>query len=248
MNFDLFSFLESIVQGLITFLYSFVLSIWWVLRRPITGPLRLYGRHARKDRRQLGGVTFLYLGMFASLFVIFRAIDFSAVGMFGAASAGIVQGPTMDMGGLWPLIAGALAGTVAIDAPIRLWLRGRWGRQARREWFASAAEYSLFLAVVPSAFLGWFFGKGACPESVASLPWPAWAAAALVPLACIPAAVILGLPLSAETDAGKAASARGAGHVLLRVAALFVLVALAGFAAVQVTLAINGEGGMCLPG
>lgn len=247
-DFNLFAFLESVVQGLIAFVYSVVVSLWAVLRRPVTGPLRLHGRFMRKDRRQLGGVTFLYLGMFASLFVVFRTIDFSPQGMFGAASEGIVAGPTLDLGGLWPIILGALAGTVAVDAPIHLWLRSRWGRQSRRAWFASAAEYSLALAVVPSAFIGWFFGKANCPDSVASLPWTVWAAAALVLLFTLPSAVILGLPLSANVKDGKADSARGAGHVVLRTAALLALVTLAGFAAVQVALAVNGEGGMCLPG
>lgn len=244
MNFDLFAFLENVVQGLVSFVYSLALSLWAIVRHPVTGPLRLHGRYLRKNRRQLGGITFLYLGVFLSLFFIFRSGDLTASEVLGAAGDGIIDAPSMDAGGLWPLIAGALAGTIVIDAAIRLWLHGRWGRQKRRDWFLAAAEYALFLAVIPSAFLGWYLGIYNCPANVSVLPPLAWAAAGAIGVLCVPAAVLLGLPLSPDkrAEAGRAA---GAGGVALRTGVLWALVALAGFVSVQAALAISGEGEVC---
>jgi hypothetical protein len=230
MKLDFLALLESIVGGFVAFVHSVATSLWAILRRPVRGPLRLVGRWRRPGARQIGGVTFLYLGAFLSLYFTFRTWDFTGLALIGAAGEAIVTLPTISQAELWPILAGALVATTLIDAALRLWLRRRWRRQ-RRELLAAAAEYSLFLAAIPAAFAGWYMGAWRCPEIVGDLPALAWAAALLVPLGCWPAAAILGLPRHDGTA--------------WRTLALALLLLAAGFAGVRTTLAIGAGDDVC---
>lgn len=230
MKLDFLALLESIVGGFVAFVHSVATSLWAIVRRPVRGPLRLVGRWRRPGARQIGGVTFLYLGAFLSLYFVFYAWDFTGRAVLDVVGEAIVTLPKIGQAELWPTLAGSLIATTLIDAALRLWLQRRRPRR-RRELLAAAAEYSLFLAVIPAAFFGWYAGMWRCPWFLGDLPGLAWLTVLLVPLACWPAAVILGLPRRG-----------GAGW---RTAALALLLLAAGFAGVRTTLAIGGGDDVC---
>src|SRR5689334_10368821 len=107
MKLDFLALLESIVGGFVAFVHSVATSLWAIIRRPVRGPLRLVGRWRAPGARQIGGVTFLYLGAFLSLYFVFRSWDFTGLAVVSAVGEAIVTLPTIKQEQLWPILAGS---------------------------------------------------------------------------------------------------------------------------------------------
>jgi len=193
MKFDFLGLLESIVQGFLAFVYSVLRSMFLTLRRPVRGPLRLHGFYRVPHHRQIGGVSFLYLGCFLAFYLALKTIEFSSEAVLSTVWQAIVDLPKIEQEDLWPILAGSLIATTVIDAGLRLWLSKRWRRRRRRELLVAACEYSLFWAALPGAVVGWYLVQvpAAGWSVLAALPWWAYLLAALLPVAALPTSIYL---------------------------------------------------------
>lgn len=243
MKFDFLSLLESIVLGFVSFVYSIARSIYAIIRHPVRGPIRLHGKYRVPHHRQIGGVTFLYLGFFLTLYLVFESLDFTSIAVLDAVWDAIARLPAISEEQLWPMLAGSLIGTTIVDATIRLVMARRVRRRARRELLIAAAEYSLFLSVVPAGFIGWYLPMLNCAEFVLirDLPTGVYVLPPLLVLAVVPAAVILraGAAKRLTPKVGGMGTGNAASAALLAFG-LALLLAASAYAAVGLSVAIAG--------
>jgi hypothetical protein len=146
MRIDIFEFLEGLIRGLIFFIYNFFETIWRLTASPNRGVLRLYRASADPHRKQLGGLTFLFLLFF--LVAIARTPALLAAVGFGDVRGSLLRAvnatPRLGSDVFWAPIAGALAATMIVDAPCRLLLTWRWpNRPVRRRILLAGFEYLL---------------------------------------------------------------------------------------------------------
>lgn len=171
MRIDLFELIEGLFRGIVYFIYNLVETTAAVVRHPIKGPIRLYRLHVRTERRQIGGLTYLFLVSVVLQWVLLNWVLFSSVddyvvqanqpsGLSGwreRLAALSLTAPTFDLDALWPLILGSIVSTVIIDAVLRLVLRGRFPRRVRyRQMLLAGSEYALLwmiLAALMAAIL-----------------------------------------------------------------------------------------------
>lgn len=160
MGIDLFHLVDGLFSGIVFFFYNLVETTVIVLRHPIRGPNVLSARHARRDTRQLGGLTYLFLA-----FMLFHwaqeNLD-SGLPLLGTVTKWLGQMaatvPAFNINAMWPIAVAALITTVIIDAAIRLLLTLRFPRHRHyKSQVLSATEYALvypILATTSVAVLG----------------------------------------------------------------------------------------------
>lgn len=153
MRFDLFEFVEGLIRGVVYFLYSIVETVNTIICHPVRGPVRLYRSSLRSDRRQVGGLTFLFLSLILLCLSFFgvsaqETRDNRPKSFYDQIAEVSSRIPQFDTDRMWPVILASLVATVAVDAVLRLILR--WRLPRRRIWrrmMLSAAEYSLLWLV-----------------------------------------------------------------------------------------------------
>lgn len=206
MRIDIFEFLEGLIRGLIFFIYNFFETIWRLTVSPTRGVLRLYRASADLHRKQLGGLTFLFLLFFLVAIARTPAL-LTAIG-FGDVSGSLLRAvnatPRLGSDVFWAPIAGALAATVIVDAPCRLLLAWRWPeRPVRRHMLLAGFEY---LLTWPILFL---FGEKLAAiwhdPMRASLPNP------MVELGLLAAGLVLALLVARPAAAWLIAMTRAGG-------------------------------------
>ena len=146
MRIDVFEFLEGLIRGLVLFIYNFVETIWQLTTAPRWGVLKLYRASADPRRKQLGGLTFLFLLFFLAAIartpLLLLALGFGDVS--GSLLKALNATPRIGSDALWAPVVGALAATMIVDAPCRLLLRWRWPRRpVRRRMLLAGFEYLL---------------------------------------------------------------------------------------------------------
>jgi hypothetical protein len=220
---NLFELFEDLFEGTLYFFYNIVATAATVLRHPFEGPAQLVraraaykavpkelsearARAAQKEaagpkpKPQVGGLTFLFVCMFA--FLLMQTL------LPGGAIPGhllltiFAQPGEIGIGPAWPIVIGALAAAALIDAVTRLLILlldrlSVHGRSGRQDELVNRVEYALicpmlgFIALVgalvaavprgPGAALpGWWTGllfAGLLANVVAGLPgvhqlWP----------------------------------------------------------------------------
>jgi hypothetical protein len=189
---DFFELLEKLLRGVVYFLYNIIATAAAMLRRPVIGGFRLQRVHHDPSRRQMGGLTFLFLCFVLFYAIALPGVDASAALPEVADSAeqlrrAFAAGPQLDFDGLWPAIAAALASILVIDAVLRLalWI-GMSGASQRRERFAGAAEFSMFPALV--AYVAAFILMALSIRLLLFEDWAGWVALAVaLPMAILPA-------------------------------------------------------------
>ncbi len=138
MRIDLFDFVEGVFRGFIYFFYNVFATLWDLARRPRRGPLRRYRAYLKTSKQQVGGLTFLFVLIFA-VFGLTPALG------SGEGLAKVFSAPP-NLGGqeVWFPLAGAMLATVLIDAPLRLLLHRSLGsRHRKRRLVLELIEYSL---------------------------------------------------------------------------------------------------------
>lgn len=163
MRIDLFEFVEGLFRGIVYFIYNVVETTAAIIRHPIKGPIRLYRLHITTERRQLGGLTYLFIASLLLQWVVLHWLLSTSRVFYERESAGpsdlsalreklaaiSLSPPTFDIDTLWPLILGSLVSTVIIDAVLRLALRWRFPRRVRRrQMLLAACEYSLLWMIL----------------------------------------------------------------------------------------------------
>ncbi|MEZ0244121.1 MAG: hypothetical protein ACAH11_12155 [Sphingomonas sp.] len=202
MRIDLFDFLEGLIRGFVYFFYNVVGTLWTLIVHPFRGPMRLYRgyirtrkREAASDRRQLSAVTCLFLVYFATLGL---TGGFANADLNEPVASIAKRGPTLDIAAVWVPVLGAMVITVLIDIALRLTLRLRYFRDARKRQLAlPILQYAMILpsiviAAVPMLGLARFaFSLMDMAPALATLL--GWLAAAV--LSCVPlAATLIRLP------------------------------------------------------
>lgn len=158
---DLFDLLEKFLRGIVYFIYNVVETTSTILRHPIKGPLGLHRLYLRPDYRQIGGLTFLFLG----LFVLEGALLSTSTpedpgGLTKRLRALTADAPTFNLNSIWPTFLATVVSTVMIDALLRLFLRARLPRRrAYRQLLLAASEYAMLwmiLAFLVATLVSWF--------------------------------------------------------------------------------------------
>jgi len=163
-------------------------TTWTILRNPIQGPLRLYRLYLRTDYRQIGGLTFLFLGLLLLEGTLLSSGTAEVPGGWKERLKALsADAPTFSLNAIWPTFLAAVVATVTIDALLRLALRFRLPRRrAYRQSLLAACEYSMlwmllaFLATALIAALPLYddrpslltsvYGAGAVAVFAASYP------------------------------------------------------------------------------
>jgi hypothetical protein len=222
MRIDLFDFVEGVFRGFIYFFYNVFATLWDLASRPRRAPLRRYRAYLKTSKQQVGGLTFLFVLIFA-VFGLTPAIG-SGEGL------GKVFSAPPNLGGqeVWFPLAGAMLATVLIDAPLRLLLHRSLGnRHRKRRLVLELIEYSLAwplllgvlvpILLVVASDRGWV--------SIATLLAGSLLVWLITILACGPAArfLLVGLcrkPVSAGRSAARLVR-QGAAQFILFVWLLF---------------------------
>jgi hypothetical protein len=143
---NLFELLDGLFRGIIYFFYNFVETAYRVIRHPTAGPLFLFRKNRNPAQRQIGGLTFLFLTFFILFSFFLERSDTRELELLSETISGL---PNLEINSLWPTVAGALVGTVAVDAPIRLFLWWRLSRnRLRREIILGSIHYAIFVPVL----------------------------------------------------------------------------------------------------
>ena len=146
---DVFKFLDDAVRGTVAFVYGFARSTLTLVVHPLRGPARLIAAARDPAASQIGPTTYLALA-FAIMPLVLEALG-------GAENVPVPGMPDLARllatgslaGGLGSLLAGAVAGTITIDALLRLIGRLRLAG-ARHRRFVAVMEYEI----------GLFYGVG----------------------------------------------------------------------------------------
>jgi len=191
MQIDLFEFLESIFRGLVYFFYNAVETLWILTVHPWRGPAWLYRTYTQKDRKQIGGLTFLFLILFLFFGLCAR--------MFSVTEFRLqeVLGKPLALGSdeTWRTVVSAAASTVLLDSISRLYFRWRVPYNVRRRRRLLAMfEYSLAWPVLLMALLPF----GALTAAGTKIPDNA----AIAVMFSIPFAMLLSLIAAAPASAG----------------------------------------------
>ncbi len=147
MRIDLFEFLDGLFRGILYFFYNLAESAFWVVRRPIRGPALLYRVHKDKTRRQLGGLTFLFVTYFA----VYASLYFLADPQSGPPLLRTMMpalGGSFDISWWWVVFLASVVSTIIVDALLRIVLRLRFRKRRVRERILGTTEYALFLPVL----------------------------------------------------------------------------------------------------
>jgi hypothetical protein len=97
----------------------------------------------------MGGLTFLFLSFFFLFSLWPLVLEGSNARGLGRLSQTVSDLPNLEMKNMWPAVAGAIVGTVMIDAPIRLFLWWRLSRNLlRREVIMGSLHYAIFVPVL----------------------------------------------------------------------------------------------------
>lgn len=145
---DLFELIEGFFSGVIFFLYNAVWSIVQLVRRPFSAPLRLYLRHRSRERRQIGGLTFLFLLFFMLMLILVPTFSETDVQTLSRAGRAVIAGE-FDGGTFWPVVVSALIGTTIVDAMLRLVIKTRLrDRPVRAETTLGAIEFAYLMPLL----------------------------------------------------------------------------------------------------
>lgn len=185
LRFDLFEFLERSLRGFVDSLRNILLTVALLARYPVRGPRVAERRFRDQSRRQIGGLTLLFIAFFLVL-------SLAASGRLGPlewserARQVVATGFTFQWSSLWPPLIGALTSTVLLDVLIRIWLRTNSPLGlVQRKVATETVEYALFLPSLSLAL--WYL-------LVLEIP-PGWAGAAVL----LVASVLLYLSVAAAT-------------------------------------------------
>lgn len=166
-----FRFIDDTVRGIVSFAFGLLIATATMLVRPLGGAPRLH-RSSRRGALQVSGLSYLAATMIlavAFLPNIDRPDD------RGGATAGLLDvGRFVATGGasnsILPLLAGAIGGTVLIEAVLRL--VGARLTPFRRERFVATLEYQFGLFVLGCLVLISVVTFGEPPDWTASLVFP----------------------------------------------------------------------------
>jgi hypothetical protein len=190
MRIDLFEVVDGLIRGIVYFLYNVVETTATIVRHPIKGPIRLHRSSLRQGRKQIGGLTFLFLTfmlLYSSLPSekgFFRRLQNPSTDIFDE----LIHLPNFDVDRMWPAILGSLISTVVIDGTLRLIMIWRLpNRPAWRAMMLASAEYS-YLWMVAALALGILVaGNSSGPSADVRILFMI----PLFPLAALPAGAIL---------------------------------------------------------
>lgn len=147
MRIDLFEFVESVFRGFVYFFYNAFETLWDLTVSPWRGPVRRHRAYNRKGHRQIGGLTFLFILIFAIFGLASILSRDNAVGV-------LRQAPDLNSDAVWLPLLGAMIATVIIDTALRLSLRMRFPRRPmKRGLLLSLTEYSLTWPVIFACLL-----------------------------------------------------------------------------------------------
>jgi hypothetical protein len=147
MRIDLFELIDGLFRGIVYFLYNLLETAYRVLRHPMRAPALLWRAHRTEGKRQVGGLTFLFVTYFA----VFGALDWLVSGGMGETLlpelTGVLGG-SFDTAWWWNVFLASLASTVFVDSVLRIVLRIRFRARRRRAELLAKTEYALFLPAV----------------------------------------------------------------------------------------------------
>jgi hypothetical protein len=152
MRIDLFDVLDGLIRGVIYFIYNLFYTTAVIIQHPIKGPATLHRLHLRPTRRQIAGVTYLFVSFFAwnAMLIPLTANNLNPQTalswLAGKLNAASLNAPSLDLNAFWPTFISSLVSTVLIDAALRYELRQRLrgpARREQRELTVGATEYAL---------------------------------------------------------------------------------------------------------
>lgn len=147
---DVFKFLDDAVRGTVAFVYGFARSTLTLVVHPLRGPARLIAAARDPAASQIGPTTYLALAFAIAPLVLEALGGAENVPVPGMPDLARLLATGSLAGGLGSLLAGAVAGTITIDALLRLIGRLRLAG-ARHRRFVAVMEYEIGL----SCALGW---------------------------------------------------------------------------------------------
>lgn len=161
---DLFELTERIFQGVVYFLYNLVFSIWTVFRHPVRGPAMLQAHYESDGKRQMGGMTLLFLTQFILLLLILPFLTGS--GTLGPLGAWLVTSE-LRWGDFWPALLSSVVAAVLVDAGLRLLMRPFYETpSAERERAIGQIEYAMATATTLLSLGLWLvFAFGRPPDT-----------------------------------------------------------------------------------
>lgn len=154
-RFDLLEFLERSLRGFINSLRNILATIILLVRHPVRGPRVAEYRFRDPERRQIGGLTLLFLAFFFSLSLATIAGQSSLLDLPGRARQALAGSFNFQWSSIWPALAGSLVSTIVADFLLRAWLRTMSDLSgSERQVATEVVEYAFFIpAVLTSIWL-----------------------------------------------------------------------------------------------
>lgn len=187
---DLFELTERIFHGVVYFIYNLIFSIWTVFTHPVRGPTTLQAHYEDNSKRQIGGMTLLFLIQFILLLLILPFLTGS--GTLGPLGAWLVSAE-FRWGDFWPALLSSLVAAVLVDAGLRLLLRRFYqAPSAERERAIGRIEYAMAATTaVLSLGLWQLLAYGRVPGTIPALLLMALALLAVVAVIVLTAAFVM---------------------------------------------------------